>query len=198
VTIALAVLGVPTNSLIAVIGTAGVAIGLALQGSLSNLVGGLLLLIQKPFKVGDFIESGACSGTVEFVGLTTTRLVTPDNRVLYVPNSQLSGGTITNNSGKDVRRVDIELAIPYPSDIDLALRVLTENTFAHPLVQKDPKPFIRVVDYADSAVKIAVRPWCAGSDYWTVRLDLLASSRKVLEANGISMPFPQLDVHLNQ
>jgi small conductance mechanosensitive channel len=198
VTIALAVLGVPTNSLIAIIGTAGVAIGLALQGSLSNLVSGILLLVQKPFKVGDFIESGSNSGTVEFVGIMTTRLITPDNRVLYVPNAQLGNSTITNNSGKDTRRVDLEFAIPYPSDIDVALSVLTQNTISHPLVLTDPKPFIRVVDYADSSVKIAVRPWCAISDYWTVRLDLLSSSRKALEAKGISMPFPQLDVHLNQ
>lgn len=191
-------LGIQTASFIAVLGAAGLAIGLALQGSLSNFAAGVLMLIFRPFKVGDFIEGGGTMGTVEEIQLFTTKLATPDNRVVIVPNGSLNNGNITNFSARDKRRMDMQFGIGYSDDINKAKQVILDELQKETRLLKDPAPVIGLLELADSSVNLAVRPWVRTADYWDVFFDLQENIKKRLDAEGINIPFPQRDVHIFQ
>ncbi len=193
---ALGQLGIQTTSFIAIIGAAGLAVGLALQGSLSNFAAGFLMIIFRPLKVGDFIEGAGVSGTVEAVQLFTTQLLTPDNRTVIIPNSALTAGNITNWSAKGTRRVDLVMGIGYEDDIDKAKTIMADVLSKDERILKDPAPKIAVVELADSSVNFVVRPWVKSGDYWNVYFDTTENIKKNFDAQGISIPFPQRDVHL--
>jgi len=193
---ALAKLDINTTSFIAILGAAGLAIGLALQGSLSNFAAGVLMIIFKPFKVGDFVEAGGVTGSVEEISIFTSILNTPDNKKVIVPNSQVMGGAITNFNANGTRRVDLVAGIGYGDDIDKAKAVINSILAADDRVLKDPAPTVAVVEMADSSVNIVVRPWVAGADYWGVYFDTTEAIKKRFDEEGISIPFPQRDVHL--
>jgi len=191
-------LGVQTTSFIAVLGAAGLAVGLALQGSLANFAAGVLMIIFRPFKAGDFIEASGVAGVVEEIQLFTTRLRTPDNKTVIIPNGQVTAGSITNYSAKDTRRVDMTFGIGYGDDIDKAKRIIREVIDADARILKDPEPTIGLVELGDSSVNFAVRPWVNSADYWNVYFDIHEAMKKRFDAEGISIPFPQRDVHLYQ
>ncbi|MFH1490397.1 MAG: mechanosensitive ion channel domain-containing protein [Pseudomonadota bacterium] len=193
---ALGKLGVQTASFVAVIGAAGLAIGLALQGSLANFAAGFLMIIFRPFKVGDFIEGAGVSGTVEAIHIFTTQLKTPDNKTVIVPNAKLTSDVITNFSAKDTRRVDMVFGIAYGADIDQAKRIISEVLEKDERVLKDPPPKIAVKELADSSVNFVVRPWVKRTDYWDVHFDTTENIKKRFDAGSIGIPFPQRDVHL--
>jgi len=190
--------GIQTASFVAVIGAAGLAIGFALQGSLSNLAAGVMLIIFKPIKVGDFIEGGGATGSVESVGIFVTTLLTPDNKAVFIPNSTLTGGNITNYSAKDKRRVDMVFGIGYSDDIDKAKNVIQSVLNNDARVLKDPAPQIVVSELGDSSVNFNVRPWVNTADYWGVYFDTTEHIKKKFDEQNISIPFPQRDVHMYQ
>jgi small conductance mechanosensitive channel len=190
--------GIQTASFVAVIGAAGLAIGFALQGSLSNLAAGVMLIIFKPVKVGDFIEGGGAAGSVESVGIFVTTLITPDNKVVYIPNSTLTGGNITNYSAKDTRRVDMVFGIGYSDDIDKAKNVIETVLNNDSRILKEPAPQVVVSELGDSSVNFNVRPWVNKADYWGVYFDTTEQIKKKFDEQNISIPFPQRDVHLYQ
>lgn len=192
---ALAIIGVPMTSMIAVIGSCGLAVGLALQGSLSNIASGFIILMLKPFTAGDFITSGDIAGTVEEISIFHTKLLTLDNRRIIVPNSAISNSTITNVSALKERRVDLTFTAAYQNDIDTVEKVLRDVCDSHALVFKDPEPFARLSAHKDSALEYTVRVWCKADDYWTVYFDLIRDVKNAFDKNGISIPYPQLDVH---
>jgi len=191
-------LGVDTTSLVALIGAAGLAIGLALQGSLQNFAAGVMLVVFRPFRVGDYIEAAGVTGTAETIGIFSTTLRTPDNRDVVVPNGQLYSGTITNNSARDTRRIDLVFGIGYGDDLDKARQVLQALLDADARILKEPAPVIAVAELAASSVDLAVRPWVNSADYGAVRFDLLEGVKRAFDANGISIPYPQTDVHLHR
>lgn len=193
---ALGQLGIQTTSFIAVLGAAGLAIGLALQGSLSNFAAGFILIIFRHFQVGDYIEGAGTAGTVEALQIFTTRLKTPDNKTIIVPNSKLTGDNIINWSAKGTRRVDLTMGIGYGDDIDKARRVMGEIIAADDRILKDPAPLIAVRELADSSVNFTVRSWVKLDDYWNVYFDLTEKFKKAFDAEGIGIPFPQRDVHV--
>jgi small conductance mechanosensitive channel len=193
---ALGQLGIQTTSFMAVLGAAGLAVGLALQGSLANFAAGVLMIIFRPFSVGDFIEGAGVAGTVEEIQIFTTRLNTPDNKVIIVPNAKLTADNITNYSAKDTRRVDLVAGIGYEDDIDKTKAILTDLLAADERVLSDPAPTIGVVELADSSVNIVVRPWVKSADYWKVYFELTEQIKKRFDAEGISIPFPQRDIHV--
>ena len=193
---ALGQLGIQTTSLITIIGAAGLAIGLALQGSLANFAAGFLMIIFRPFKVGDFIEGAGVSGTVEAIQIFTTQLKTPDNKTIIIPNAKLTADNITNFSTKETRRVDFVVSIGYEDDIDNAKKVITDLLTQDKRILNDPPPTIGVLELADSSVNIVVRPWVKTADYWDVYFDTTENIKKRFDAEGISIPFPQQDVHL--
>jgi len=193
---ALGQLGIQTTSFIAVIGAAGLAIGLALQGSLANFAAGFLLLIFRPFRVGDFIEGGGSVGTVEKIQLFTTQLKTPDNKTVIVPNSGMTGGNIVNYSSKGTRRVDMVFGIGYSDDIDRARVVIEEVIASDERILKDPAPVVAVNELGDSSVNFVARPWVNAADYFTVLWDVTEKVKKRFDEEGISIPFPQRDIHL--
>ena len=195
---AAAQVGIQTASFVAVIGAAGLAIGFALQGSLSNLAAGVMLIIFKPVKVGDYIEGGGASGSVESVGIFITTLLTPDNKVVYIPNSTLTGGNITNYSAMDTRRVDMVFGIGYTDDIDKAKNVIQSVLNNDSRILKDPAPQVVVSELADSSVNFNVRPWVNKADYWGVYFDTTEQIKKKFDEQNISIPFPQRDVHMYQ
>jgi small conductance mechanosensitive channel len=195
---ALGQLGIQTTSFIAVIGAAGLAIGLALQGSLSNFAAGFLMIIFRPFKVGDFIEGAGVAGTVEAIQLFTTQLKSPDNKTVIIPNASLTAGNITNYSTKGTRRVDLVMGIGYKDDIDKAKEIMADVLAKDGRVLKDPAPTIALVELADSSVNFVVRPWVKAEDYWDVYFDTTENIKKSFDAEGISIPFPQRDVHVYQ
>ncbi|PLX95254.1 MAG: mechanosensitive ion channel protein [Desulfuromonas sp.] len=188
--------GIATTSFIAVLGAAGLAVGLALQGSLANFAGGVLILIFKPYSVGDLIESQGHLGVVKEVQIFNTILLTPNNRRVVIPNGVLSNGSVVNYSAEGILRVDLVIGIAYKSDITVAKQVLLEMMQANGKVLAEPQPLVAVTALADSSVNLVVRPWCAVADYWSVYFDTTENAKKVLEANGITIPFPQRDVHL--
>lgn len=196
ITIVLSILGVPTTSVVTVIGTAGVAIGLALQGSLSNVAGGFLLMLTKPFRIGDYILVGGVEGTVEQISILHTQLVTATNQAVYIPNGSAVGATIINNSAKNTRRVDLTFSISYEDDFEKAQAIITQVLNDQPKVLKDPAPTVRMAEHSASAIVIAVRPWCSTADYWDVYFDTIEKIRAAFIANNISIPFNQLDVHV--
>ncbi len=193
---ALGQLGIQTTSFIAVIGAAGLAIGLALQGSLSNFAAGFLMIIFRPFKVGEFIEGAGVAGTVEKIQIFTTQLKTPDNKTIIIPNAKLSGDNIVNFSAKGTRRVDMVFGIGYGDDMDKARNIITDVIDNDPRVLKDPPPKIAVLALGDSSVDFAVRPWVNVLDYWDLWFDVTETIKKRFDAEGVSIPFPQRDVHL--
>ncbi len=193
---ALGLLGIQTTSFIAVIGAAGLAIGLALQGSLANFAAGFLLILFRPFKVGDFIDAAGVAGTVEAIQIFTTRLATPDNKTIIIPNSKLTGDNIINFSTKGTRRADMVFGIGYEADIDKARDIITGILSNDERVLKDPPLQVVVSELADSSVNFVVRAWVNAGDYWGVVFDATEAVKKRFDAEGISIPFPQRDVHL--
>ena len=193
--VALSVMGVPMTSIITVVGSCGLAVGLALQGSLANIAGGFVLLVVKPFKVGDFIVSGELSGTVTDIGIFNTKLRSIDNKVIIVPNSTISNATVTNVTELPLRRVDLTFNAAYGDDIALVKKTLLSVCDAHKSILKDPAPFARVSGHRDSAVEYTLRAWCRTEDYWDVYFDLLEQVKQAFDANNITIPFPQVDVH---
>ena len=194
----LAKFGVETASFIAVLGAAGFAVGFALQGSLANFAAGILILVLRPFKVGDFIDAGGAAGTVKAIQLFVTELATPDNVQILVPNGKIFGDTIKNFAGNDTRRVDMVIGIGYGSPIKRAHELLQEIINADERVLQDPAPTIAVAELADSSVNFVVRPWCKREDYWTLKFDLTEKIKLVFDENDIEIPFPQRTVHMMQ
>ncbi|MGF1872143.1 small-conductance mechanosensitive channel MscS [Photobacterium indicum] len=195
---ALGRLGVQTASVVAVIGAAGLAIGLALQGSLSNFAAGVLIVAFRPFKSGDYVEIGGVAGSVESIQIFQTILTTPDNKMVVVPNGAVIGSAITNYSRHETRRIDYVIGVSYNADLKKTKEVLTRVVEADPRVLKDPAPTIGVVALADSSVNFVVRPWVKTGDYWAVYFDLLQAIKEELDKEEIGIPFPQMDVHLNK
>jgi small conductance mechanosensitive channel len=191
-------LGIPATSFMAIIGAAGLAIGLALKDSLSNFASGVMLVMFRPFTKGNFIEAGGITGTVDEIRLVSTTLTTPDNKLITVPNSMMYTNAITNFSAKDTRRVDMVIGVGYNDDLKVAASVLKKICASHPQVLKDPGTNIFINNLGDSAVDFVVRPWVKAEDYWGVLADILESAKVELEAAGCNIPYPQTDVHLHQ
>lgn len=193
---AISQVGIETTSFIAIFGAAGLAVGLALQGSLSNFAAGVLIVLFRPYRIGDFIEGAGVSGTVEQVQILTTTMKTPDNKKIIVPNSQIMDSVITNYSANDTRRVDMVVGVSYSDDLDKVKTVLQEIVSADERVLKEPAHTIAVSELADSSVNFVVRPWVKTADYWAVMWDLTELIKKRFDNEGISIPFPQRDVHI--
>jgi small conductance mechanosensitive channel len=189
-------LGVDTTSLIALMGAAGLAVGLALQGSLQNFAAGVMLIIFRPFKAGDYVDAGGTSGTVETIKIFNTVLKTPDNREVIVPNGAIYGGTITNFSARATRRIDMVFGIGYGDDIRKAKEVIKAILESDERILKDPEPLIAVGELGDNSVNFNVRPWVNSGDYWPVKFDLNERIKLAFDENGISIPYPQMDVHM--
>ncbi|MGD9547893.1 MAG: mechanosensitive ion channel family protein [Candidatus Krumholzibacteriia bacterium] len=188
--------GVETASFIAILGAAGFAVGMALQGTLGNFASGVMLLLFRPFKPGDFIEAAGVTGTVKEIQIFSTTLATPDNIRITVPNGALFGGTIKNYNGYDQRRVDMTMGIAYDSDIDLAMKIINEILEADGRILAEPARTVAVAQLADSSVNIVVRPWVNAADYWSVLFDFHKNCKQAFDAAGIEIPFPQRVVHM--
>jgi len=191
-------LGIQTTSFVAIIGAAGLAIGLALQGSLANFAAGFMLILFKPIRVGDFVEAAGTAGIVEEIGIFTTLMRTGDNRVIIIPNNSITSGNIVNFSARDTRRVDLVVGVSYKDDLRGVKKLLLEILAEDGRVLKDPAPTVGVVELADSSVNFCVRPWVKSSDYWDVTFDLNLNIKERLASAGYSIPYPQRDVHLHQ
>jgi len=188
-------LGVDTTSLIALVGAAGLAVGLALQGTLQNLASGVMLIIFRPFSDGDFVEAAGVAGVIETIGIFTTTMRTGDNREIIIPNGEIFGGTITNYSKRSRRRVDMVFGIGYDDDLKKAKEIIHRILSEDSRVLKDPEPTVAVAELADSSVNFNVRPWCKTEDYWDVYSDTHESIKLTFDAEGISIPYPQMDIH---
>lgn len=189
--------GIETTSFIAIIGAAGLAVGLALQGTLANFAGGVLVLIFKPYKVGDLIEAQGHLGNVKEIQIFVTTLLTPENKTVIIPNGAISNGNITNYTTEGVIRVDLTMGISYTANIKVAKEALMAVMEKHEKVLKDPAPFVGVVELGDSSVNLAVRPYANPADYWDVYFDIYEQGKEALDAAKIEIPFPQMDVHVN-
>ena len=189
-------LGIQSSSFVAILGAAGLAIGLSLQGSLANFAGGVLIITFKPFQVGDFIEAQDVSGTVTQIQIFVTKLVTFDNQIIYVPNGNLSNNNIINYSQSEFRRADLSIGISYSSDIKKAKELAFEVMNKNPLVLSDPAPVVWVKALGDSSVDLAVRPWAKNEDFWQMRSEILEQIKEAYDTNSIEIPFPQRDVHI--
>lgn len=196
ITIVLSLIGIPSTSIITVIGTAGVAIGLALQNSLSNVAGGFLLMITKPFKIGDYIISNGVEGTVSQISILHTQLNSSTNQVILIPNGLALNAVVINNSQNAERRVDLDFSISYNDDFELARKTITEIIEAHDKVIKDKEIFVRMSEHGDSAIIIISRCWCKNEDYWQVHFDLIEQVRAAFIEKNIEIPFNQLDVNI--
>ena len=194
--IVLSIIGVPMASLVTIVGSCAVAIGLALQGGLSNIAGGLMLLIFKPFKVGDYISSNGMEGVVKSITMFYTTIVTLDNKVVQLPNGSLSNSNITNFSANPTRRVDIEVSVSYDSDIDKVKKILNKVIDNTDLILDDPERFIRLKTHGSSALVFILRVWVNTPDYWTVYFDLMENIKKEFDKNDIKIPYQQVDVHM--
>lgn len=192
------ILGVPTASIITVFGSCAVAIGLALQGGLSNIAGSLMILIFKPFKVGDYIEVSGKEGTVKSITMFYTTIATFDNKLIQLPNGSLSNSNITNYTANKKRRVDIDISVSYSSDIDKVKKVINELISKNELVLKEENNYVKLSKPDDSALVFAVRVWTKTENYWDLYFDLMESIKKTLDKNKIEIPFPQMDVHINK
>lgn len=190
------ILGVQTSSFVAVLASAGLAIGLAFQGSLSNLAGGVLLLTTKPFSVGNYIEVNGFAGTVQAIKILQTELVTVDNKVIFIPNGSLSNSSIINYSKKDTRRVDLTFGVSYDAKNSEVIAALNDVIEKQPLVLKSPEPFVRMSEQADSAVIYTVRVWVNSPNYWDVYFNIMEETKKTFDERNISIPYPQVDVHM--
>lgn len=193
-----AFLGIPTTSFVAILGSVGLAIGLSLQGSLSNFAGGFLILMLKPFKSGDFITGAGHSGTVEEIQIFYTRILTPDNKVITIPNSQLSNDSIINFSANSTRRLDFNLGVGYGEDIDKVKKAVLSVIEKQPEILKDPEPFVRLGQWADSSINFVVRVWVNKDDYWKVNFNLMEEFKKEFDRQGIEIPFPKMDVYVKK
>jgi small conductance mechanosensitive channel len=191
-------LGIPATSFLAILGAAGLAIGLALKDSLSNFASGVMLVLFRPFAKGDFVDAGGIVGTVDEIHLVSTILTTPDNKQIIVPNSLMYSSAITNYSAKDTRRVDMVIGVGYNDDLKVAASVLEKICREHPKVLDEPATKIFINNLGDSAVDFVVRPWVKSEDYWDVLADVLETAKVELEAAGCNIPYPQTDVHLHQ
>ena len=192
----MSIVGIPMTSFIAILAAAGFAIGMALSGTLQNFAGGVMILIFKPFKVGDFIDAQGFMGTVSEIQIFNTILKTPDNKTIIIPNGGLSTGAMTNFSTEPKRRVDFSFGIGYNDDIDKAKSVIEGLISTDSRIHKDPAPFIAVSELADSSVNFVVRVWADAGDYWGIHFDLIENVKKAFDKEGISIPFPQTDVHV--
>jgi small conductance mechanosensitive channel len=193
---ALAKFGIQTTSFVAIMGAAGFAVGFALQGSLANFAAGVLILVLRPFRVGDFIDVAGEVGTVKEIQLFTTIMATPDNVKIMVPNGKIFGNTIKNVTGYDTRRIDLVIGIGYSSDIQKACDIIMGLLTADERVLSDPAPQIEVSELADSSVNLVVRPWVKTADYWAVRFQFLRRVKETFDQQGIEIPFPQRVVHM--
>ena len=193
---ALEKVGVKTTTFAAVVAAAGLAIGFALQSSLSNFASGFMLLLFKPFKVGDYVQAGGVEGSVHEIQLFTTKMKTPDNKVVIVPNGQITGDSITNFSAEETRRIDLVIGVGYGDDLSKVKTVLNDIVAADTRIHKEPAVTIAVSELADSSVNLVVRPWVNTVDYWAVRFDLIETIKNRFDAEGISIPFPQRDLHV--
>lgn len=191
-------LGVDTTSLVAILGAAGLAIGLSLQGSLQNFAAGVMLLVFRPFTRGDFVEAGGTAGVVKDITIFTTLMTTPDNKEIIVPNGAIYGGNIVNVSAKETRRVDMVVGIAYDADLKKAKEILVEMVNADDRILKDPAPQVAVAELADSSVNFVVRPWVKSADFWAVKFDFTEAVKLRFDQEGIGIPFPQMDVHLHK
>lgn len=186
--------GVETASISAVLASAGVGLSLAIQGTLSNFAGGVIIVIMRPFKLGDFITSNGESGTVEDIKLFYTTIISPDNKTIFIPNSKLANDVIVNISTKPTRRVEVIMPVSYDADTEKAMDIMKEVALANQLVLTNPEPFVRIKEYDDSSINLVCRVWCNNSDYWNVYFYLLSEIKKQFDNNGIEIPFNQLDV----
>ena len=191
-------LGINVTSLLAVLGAAGLAVGLAMKDSLSNIASGVMIIILRPFNIGDYITAGGSSGTVDEIGLFCTLLHTGDNQRIIVPNSAIFSGTIVNTSALSTRRIDIVIGIGYDDNIAQARDIIMGIMEADQRILKDPAAAVAVAELADSSVNLKVRPWVSADDYWSVLPDLLEAIKTQLDAGGISIPYPQQDVHMHE
>ena len=189
-------LGVPMTSLVAVLSVLGLAVSLAIQDILSNLAGGIMLVSTRPFSAGDFVEAGDKSGVVKEVGLVYTKLVTPDNKVIYVPNGDISGKTIVNYTANDTRRVDLTFTVSYDSNPDMVKKCMAKVVGEHPLTLPTPEPIIRVNGYGSSSIEYVMRVWCAAQDYWTVYFDMTEQVKTAFDKAGVEMTYDHLNVHM--
>lgn len=193
------ILGVPATSFITILASCGVAIGLALQGSLSNFAGGLMILLFKPFKVGDYIEASGESGTVVDISVVYTVLLTTDNKRITIPNGSLTNSVIKNYSAEEYRRVDLTFSADYSCDVEKVKNVIQDVVRSHPLTLNEPDvPFVRLSDHSDSALTYTVRVWTKNEDYWTLHFDIIERVKEAFDKNNIQIPYPQIDVHMNK
>lgn len=190
------ILGIPATSFITILASCGVAVGLALQGSLSNFAGGLMILLFKPFQVGDFIEASGETGIVQEVTVVYTVLLTLDNKRVTIPNGGLTNSVIRNYSAEELRRVDLTYHVACGSDVELVKTLINDLVAAHPLALKDPAPFVRMSAQCDSSLEFTTRVWCKNADYWDVYFDLTEGVKKAFDAKDIQIPYPQMDVHV--
>lgn len=190
-------LGIDTTSFIAILGAAGLAVGLALKDSLQNFAAGVMLIIFRPFKLGDFIEAGGVTGVVEKITVFSTIMRTGDNREIIVPNGHIYSGAITNYSARDTRRIDMVFGIGYDDDMLKAKQIMETILTSHERVLATPAPAVAVAELADSSVNFNVRPWVNSADYWAVRSELIEKIKLAFDREGISIPYPQMDVHTN-
>lgn len=191
-------IGVQTASLVAVIGAAGLAIGLALQGSLSNFASGVLMVLFRPCRVGDYIEAAGIAGTVDEITIFSTKLRTPDNKVIVAPNSSIMNGTITNYSALENRRIDLVIGVSYTADIALTKKILTDVLDNNQYVLKDPSYTVALSELANSSINFVVRPWVKTPNFWDARFEILEQIKNALDAANIEIPFPQMDIHVKQ
>ncbi|MDE6850349.1 MAG: mechanosensitive ion channel, partial [Clostridia bacterium] len=189
-------LGIETASISAVIASIGIGISLAVQGTLSNFAGGVIIIVMRPFKIGDYITSNGVEGTVEDIKLFYTHIVTNDNKAVVIPNGSLANNVIVNASAKDTRRVDLLMQVAYGSDVTLVKEIIRKVCGENELVFKDPAPFVELSNMNESSLDFTVRVWCNRPDYWTVNFALIENIKKSLDENGIEIPFKQLDVHV--
>ena len=194
--IVLSTLGVDVTSLVALLSVAGLAVSLALQNTLSNLAGGIQLLVTKPFVAGNYVEAGANSGTVHEVGLAYTTLITPDNKVIHVPNSDIASGRIINYNGKDTRRVELKVTASYDAPIQTVKDTINKLIAADSRIMEQPEPFVRVSNYGSSSIEYTIRVWCASEDYWGIYFDLMDNLKPAFDAAGVEMTYDHLNIHV--
>ena len=196
--IVLGYIGIEVTSLIALLSVIGLAVSLAIQGTLSNLAGGIQVLVSKPFKAGDYIETDSVSGTVSEIGLVYTKIKTYDNKLIMIPNGQISSAKITNYTAEERRRVDLKFSVSYDAPVEQVKETIQSVLRSHPKVAAEPPPFARVSAYHDSSIEYAVRVWCATPDYWDVYSDLLEQVKAAFDREGIEMTYNHLNVHIKQ
>jgi small conductance mechanosensitive channel len=190
--------GIEMTSFVAILGAAGLAVGLALQGTLQNFAGGVMILLFKPFKIGDVLSAQGFTGSVKEIQIFNTIMATPDNKVIIIPNGGLANSAMTNFSTMDTRRVDFSFGIGYDDDFEKAKDLIRSLIDADARILKDPEPFVRVGELADSSVNITTRVWVNAADYWAVHFDLIENVKKTFDKEKVSFPYPQMDVHTNQ